>query len=80
MLDPEPGVQPLLIGKPLYTPDTPAIRNVMERAGGDFLDGQAHCSFLSTPNKPRKEGAPSTWLDVYTDLNNTITTLAQVTQ
>jgi hypothetical protein len=36
--------------------------------------------FLSTPKEPRKEGAPLTWLDVYSDLNNTITTLAQVTQ
>uniref|UniRef100_A0AAY5L571 ABC transporter domain-containing protein n=1 Tax=Esox lucius TaxID=8010 RepID=A0AAY5L571_ESOLU len=31
--------------------------------------------FLSTPNGPRKEGAPPTWLDVYSDFNNSITTL-----
>ncbi|XP_029904883.1 phospholipid-transporting ATPase ABCA1 isoform X2 [Myripristis murdjan] len=38
--------------------------------------------FLSTPSPdtPRKPGAPPTWLDVYNDLNHTITTLAQVTQ
>ncbi|KAM9848252.1 phospholipid-transporting ATPase ABCA1 [Aulostomus maculatus] len=38
--------------------------------------------FLSTPSPdaPRKPGAPPTWLDVYSDLNHTITTLAQVTE
>ncbi|KAM6962503.1 phospholipid-transporting ATPase ABCA1 [Aplochiton taeniatus] len=38
--------------------------------------------FLSTPdpNAPRKEGALPTWLDVYNNLNHTITTLTQVTQ
>ncbi|XP_034035958.1 phospholipid-transporting ATPase ABCA1 [Thalassophryne amazonica] len=39
-------------------------------------------SFLSTPlsDTPRTKGAPPTWLDVYSDLNHTITTLAQVTE
>uniref|UniRef100_A0A674NQK1 P-type phospholipid transporter n=1 Tax=Takifugu rubripes TaxID=31033 RepID=A0A674NQK1_TAKRU len=38
--------------------------------------------FLSTPspNVPRKPGASSTWLDIYNELNQTITTLAQVTE
>lgn len=38
--------------------------------------------FLSTPSPdvPRKPGASSTWIDVYSDLNQTITTLAQVTE
>ncbi|XP_041647195.1 phospholipid-transporting ATPase ABCA1 isoform X1 [Cheilinus undulatus] len=38
--------------------------------------------FLSTPSPdvPRKPGAPPTWLDVYNDVNHTITTLAQVTE
>ncbi|KAI3368623.1 hypothetical protein L3Q82_025633 [Scortum barcoo] len=38
--------------------------------------------FLSTPSPetPRKPGAPPTWLDVYNDLNHTISTLAQVTE
>ncbi|XP_041861136.1 phospholipid-transporting ATPase ABCA1 isoform X2 [Melanotaenia boesemani] len=38
--------------------------------------------FLSTssPDTPRKPGAPLTWLDLYNDLDNTITILAQVTE
>lgn len=38
--------------------------------------------FLSTPSPdaPRKPGASPTWLDIYNDLNQTITTLAQVTE
>lgn len=38
--------------------------------------------FLSTPSPdvPRKPGASSTWLDIYNDLNQTITMLAQVTE
>lgn len=38
--------------------------------------------FLSTPSPdvPRIPGASSTWLDIYDDLNQTITTLAQVTE
>ncbi|XP_029939834.1 phospholipid-transporting ATPase ABCA1 [Salarias fasciatus] len=38
--------------------------------------------FLSTPSPdtPRKPGAPPTWLDIYNDLNHTITTLAQITE
>ncbi|KAM9761903.1 phospholipid-transporting ATPase ABCA1 isoform 1-T1 [Menidia menidia] len=36
--------------------------------------------FLSTPppDTPRKQGASTTWLDLYHDVGNTITTLAQV--
>uniref|UniRef100_A0A8C8ICA5 P-type phospholipid transporter n=1 Tax=Oncorhynchus tshawytscha TaxID=74940 RepID=A0A8C8ICA5_ONCTS len=114
------GIKPLFIGKLLYTPDTPAVRNVMKEVNKTFQDLQVLeelngawmevapgiktymessvavlvnlqlentswtakriARFLSTPNEPRKEGAPLTWLDVYSDLNNTITTLAQVTQ
>ncbi|KAM3619144.1 uncharacterized protein V6R79_003683 [Siganus canaliculatus] len=33
-----------------------------------------------TPDVPRKPGAAPTWLDVYNDVNHTITTLAQVTE
>ncbi|KAK2835350.1 hypothetical protein Q5P01_015834 [Channa striata] len=38
--------------------------------------------FLSTPSPdaPRKPGAPPTWVDVYNDINHTITILAQVTE
>uniref|UniRef100_A0A3P8Y0I9 P-type phospholipid transporter n=1 Tax=Esox lucius TaxID=8010 RepID=A0A3P8Y0I9_ESOLU len=125
------GIKPLFTGKLLYTPDTPAVRDVMKEVNKTFQDLQiledlngawaelgprvktymessveiqllqvrpevavlvnlqlentswtakriAH--FLSTPNGPRKEGAPPTWLDVYSDFNNSITTLAQVTQ
>ncbi|XP_055796674.1 phospholipid-transporting ATPase ABCA1 isoform X1 [Salvelinus fontinalis] len=128
------GIKPLFIGKLLYTPDTPAVRDVMKEVNKTFQDLQILeelngawmevapgiktymessveiqllqdllrrpevavlvnlqlentswtakriARFLSTPNEPRKEGAPPTWLDVYSDLNNTITTLAQVTQ
>uniref|UniRef100_A0A673X769 P-type phospholipid transporter n=1 Tax=Salmo trutta TaxID=8032 RepID=A0A673X769_SALTR len=121
------GIKPLFIGKLLYTPDTPAVLDVMKEVNKTFQDLQILqelngawmevapgiktymessveiqllqvavlvnlqlentswtakriARFLSTPNEPRKEGAPPTWLDVYSDLNNTITTLAQVTQ
>lgn len=38
--------------------------------------------FLSTPSPdiPRRPGAPLTWLDIYNDINQTISTLAQVTE
>ncbi|KAL1023254.1 hypothetical protein UPYG_G00038330 [Umbra pygmaea] len=128
------GIKPLFIGKLLYTPDTPVIREVMMEVNKTFQDLQileelnaawmevgptvknymessveiqllrdllrrpevavlvnmqlentswtaksiAH--FLSTPDEPRKEGAAPTWLDVYTDLNQTITTLGQVSK
>ncbi|XP_051957162.1 phospholipid-transporting ATPase ABCA1 [Xyrauchen texanus] len=38
--------------------------------------------FLSTPDpdKPRKDGAPPTWLDLYQDLNNTLSTLSELTK
>ncbi|XP_057217516.1 phospholipid-transporting ATPase ABCA1 isoform X1 [Triplophysa rosa] len=38
--------------------------------------------FLSTPDPdtPRKDGAPPTWLDLYQDLNNTISTLSELTK
>ncbi|CAG14356.1 unnamed protein product, partial [Tetraodon nigroviridis] len=38
--------------------------------------------FLSTPSPdvPRQPGASSTWLDVYNDLNQTITTLAKASE
>uniref|UniRef100_A0A4W5PPM8 P-type phospholipid transporter n=1 Tax=Hucho hucho TaxID=62062 RepID=A0A4W5PPM8_9TELE len=98
------GIKPLFIGKLLYTPDTPAVRDVMKEVNKTFQDLQILeelngawmevapdiktymessveiqlLQVLHTLNM--KEGAPPTWLDVYTDLNNTITTLAQVTQ
>ncbi|KAJ7993337.1 hypothetical protein DPEC_G00271380 [Dallia pectoralis] len=128
------GIKPLFIGKLLYTPDTPVVRDIIKEVNKTFQDLQiledlngawaevgprirtymennveirllqdllkrpevavlvnlqlentswtakriAH--FLSTPNEPGKEGVPRTWLDVYNDVNNSITTLAQVTQ
>ncbi|KAM9386154.1 phospholipid-transporting ATPase ABCA1 [Pholidichthys leucotaenia] len=38
--------------------------------------------FLSTPSPdiPRRPGAPPTWVDVYNDVNHTISTLAQITE
>uniref|UniRef100_A0A3Q0R836 ATP binding cassette subfamily A member 7 n=1 Tax=Amphilophus citrinellus TaxID=61819 RepID=A0A3Q0R836_AMPCI len=38
--------------------------------------------FLSTPSPdiPRRPRAPPTWLDIYNDINQTISTLAQVTE
>uniref|UniRef100_A0A672M6Q8 P-type phospholipid transporter n=1 Tax=Sinocyclocheilus grahami TaxID=75366 RepID=A0A672M6Q8_SINGR len=38
--------------------------------------------FLSTPDPdtPRRDGAPPTWLDVYQDLNNTFSTLSELTK
>uniref|UniRef100_A0AAQ5X5J9 P-type phospholipid transporter n=1 Tax=Amphiprion ocellaris TaxID=80972 RepID=A0AAQ5X5J9_AMPOC len=107
------GIKPLFIGKLLYTPDTPAVRQVMKEVNKTFEDLQIiqdSCSpwtggmtiavlvnlrlentpwtasriarFLSTrsPDTPRPPGAPPTWLDVYNDVNHTITTLAQVTE
>ncbi|XP_062306345.1 phospholipid-transporting ATPase ABCA1 isoform X1 [Osmerus eperlanus] len=130
------GIKPLFIGKLLYTPDTPAIQEVMKEVNRTFQDLQILedlnsawievgprirtymessveiqllqdllkrsevavlvnlrlentswtasriARFLSTPppGAPRKEGAPPTWLDVYNNVNSTITTLAQVTQ
>lgn len=37
--------------------------------------------FLSTPDPdtPRRDGAPPTWLDLYQDLNNTFSTLSELT-
>ncbi|XP_076009720.1 phospholipid-transporting ATPase ABCA1 [Genypterus blacodes] len=130
------GIKPLLTGKLLYTPDTPAVQRVMKEVNKTFVDLQILqdlneawmevgpqiksymessfqvqllrdllkrpqvavmvnlqlrstswtasriARFLSTPSpdSPRKPGAPPTWLDVYNDVNHTITTLAQVTQ
>ncbi|KAM4628696.1 phospholipid-transporting ATPase ABCA1 [Polymixia lowei] len=130
------GIKPLFIGKLLYTPDTPAVQQVMKEVNKTFQDLQILqelnaawmevgpsirtymessvevqllqdllrrpevavlvnlrlentswtasriARFLSTPSPdaPRKPGAPPTWLDVYNNLNHTITTLAQVTQ
>lgn len=38
--------------------------------------------FLSSPDPdtPRKNGAPPTWLDLYQDFNNTISTLSELTE
>uniref|UniRef100_A0A673MDH0 Zgc:172302 n=1 Tax=Sinocyclocheilus rhinocerous TaxID=307959 RepID=A0A673MDH0_9TELE len=38
--------------------------------------------FLSTPDPdtPRRDGAPPTWLDLYQDLNNTFSTLSELTK
>ncbi|KAK7128111.1 hypothetical protein R3I93_020650 [Phoxinus phoxinus] len=38
--------------------------------------------FLSTPgpDTPRRNGAPTTWLDLYQDLNNTFSTLSELTK
>uniref|UniRef100_A0A3Q1GN98 ATP binding cassette subfamily A member 7 n=1 Tax=Acanthochromis polyacanthus TaxID=80966 RepID=A0A3Q1GN98_9TELE len=130
------GIKPLFIGKLLYTPDTPAVRQVMKEVNKTFEDLQIIqelneawievgpriknymetsveiqllqdmlrrpeiavlvnlrlentpwtasriARFLSTPSPdaPRQPGAPPTWLDVYSDVNHTITTLAQVTE
>uniref|UniRef100_A0A672JQR1 P-type phospholipid transporter n=1 Tax=Salarias fasciatus TaxID=181472 RepID=A0A672JQR1_SALFA len=118
------GIKPLFIGKLLYTPDTPAVQQVMKEVNKTFEDLQIILElnnawvevgpriksfmetsveiqllqiavlvnlrlentpwtasriarFLSTPSPdtPRKPGAPPTWLDIYNDLNHTITTL-----
>ncbi|XP_041914079.1 phospholipid-transporting ATPase ABCA1 isoform X1 [Alosa sapidissima] len=130
------GIKPLFIGKLLYTPDTPAVREVMKEVNKTFQDLQiltdlkgaweeigprvktfmessveirllqdllrrpevavlvnmqlANTSwtasritrFLSTPapDTPRKEGAPPTWFDIFQDVNNTISTLGQITE
>uniref|UniRef100_A0A672JUL4 P-type phospholipid transporter n=1 Tax=Salarias fasciatus TaxID=181472 RepID=A0A672JUL4_SALFA len=126
------GIKPLFIGKLLYTPDTPAVQQVMKEVNKTFEDLQIILElnnawvevgpriksfmetsveiqllqrpeiavlvnlrlentpwtasriarFLSTPSPdtPRKPGAPPTWLDIYNDLNHTITTLAQITE
>ncbi|XP_047443764.1 phospholipid-transporting ATPase ABCA1 isoform X2 [Mugil cephalus] len=130
------GIKPLFIGKLLYTPDTPAVRQVMKEVNRTFEDLQILrelndawtevgprfknymetsvevqllrdllrrpeiavlvnlrledtswtasriARFLSTPppNIPKRPGAPPNWLDVYKDVNRTITTLAQVTE
>uniref|UniRef100_A0A3P8R2X9 P-type phospholipid transporter n=1 Tax=Astatotilapia calliptera TaxID=8154 RepID=A0A3P8R2X9_ASTCA len=135
------GIKPLFIGKLLYTPNTPAIQQVMKEVNKTFEDLQIiqelneawlevgpqiksymetsvevkmlqvrlslttrgkseiysifqHFSviimclssriarFLSTPSPdiPRRPGAPLTWLDIYNDINQTISTLAQVTE
>ncbi|XP_038571463.1 phospholipid-transporting ATPase ABCA1 isoform X1 [Micropterus salmoides] len=130
------GIKPLFIGKLLYTPDTPAVQQVMKEVNKTFEDllilqelneawmevgpqiknymessveiqllqdllrrpevavlvnlrlentswtASRIARFLSTPSPgvPRKPGAPPTWLDVYNDLDHTITILAQVTE
>ncbi|XP_054459181.1 phospholipid-transporting ATPase ABCA1 [Anoplopoma fimbria] len=130
------GLKPLFIGKLLYTPDTPAVQQVMKEVNKTFEDmrilqelnaawmevgpqiknymessveiqllqdllrrpevavlvnlrlentswtASRIARFLSTPSPdaPRKPGAPPTWLDIYNNLNHTITTLAQVTE
>uniref|UniRef100_A0A669E0V5 ATP binding cassette subfamily A member 7 n=1 Tax=Oreochromis niloticus TaxID=8128 RepID=A0A669E0V5_ORENI len=139
------GIKPLFIGKLLYTPNTPAVQEVMKEVQqsythlwrlrcyrSDFLSLQEErvkyiaffsfcihnnvstcmclrqdllrqpeiavlvnlrledtpwtasriARFLSTPSPdiPRRPGAPLTWLDIYNDINQTISTLAQVTE
>uniref|UniRef100_A0A3P8R3T4 P-type phospholipid transporter n=1 Tax=Astatotilapia calliptera TaxID=8154 RepID=A0A3P8R3T4_ASTCA len=131
------GIKPLFIGKLLYTPNTPAIQQVMKEVNKTFEDLQIIqelneawlevgpqiksymetsvevkmlqvrlslttrgkilvnlrledtpwtasriARFLSTPSPdiPRRPGAPLTWLDIYNDINQTISTLAQVTE
>ncbi|XP_053285794.1 phospholipid-transporting ATPase ABCA1 [Pleuronectes platessa] len=130
------GIKPLFIGKLLYTPDTPAIKQVMKEVNKTFEDLQILqqlnevwmevgpqvksymessvqiqllqdllrrpevavlvnlrlentswtasriSRFLATPSPdaPRNPGAPLNWLDIYNDISDTITTLAQVTE
>ncbi|XP_063057110.1 phospholipid-transporting ATPase ABCA1 [Engraulis encrasicolus] len=130
------GIKPLFIGKLLYTPDTPAVREVMKEVNRTFQDLQILedirgaweeigpriktfmessveirllqdllrrtevavlvnmqlentswtasriSRFLTTPdpNIPRKEGAQPTWFDMFQDVNNTITTMGQITE
>uniref|UniRef100_A0A3Q3L2S5 P-type phospholipid transporter n=1 Tax=Mastacembelus armatus TaxID=205130 RepID=A0A3Q3L2S5_9TELE len=107
------GIKPLFIGKLLYTPNTPAVQQVMKEVNKTFEDLQIllDCClsigalnlvavlvnlrlqdtswtvsrithFLSTPSPdaPRLPGEPPTWLDIYNDINHTITTLAQITE
>uniref|UniRef100_A0A669BGF6 P-type phospholipid transporter n=1 Tax=Oreochromis niloticus TaxID=8128 RepID=A0A669BGF6_ORENI len=131
------GIKPLFIGKLLYTPNTPAVQEVMKEVNKTFEDLQIIqelneawlevgpqiksymetsvevkmlqvrlslttrgkilvnlrledtpwtasriARFLSTPSPdiPRRPGAPLTWLDIYNDINQTISTLAQVTE
>uniref|UniRef100_A0A3B4GMH8 P-type phospholipid transporter n=1 Tax=Pundamilia nyererei TaxID=303518 RepID=A0A3B4GMH8_9CICH len=125
------GIKPLFIGKLLYTPNTPAVQQVMKEVNKTFEDLQIIqelneawlevgpqiksymetsvedllrqpeiavlvnlrledtpwtasriARFLSTPSPdiPRRPGAPLTWLDIYNDINQTISTLAQVTE
>uniref|UniRef100_A0A3B1K8P2 P-type phospholipid transporter n=1 Tax=Astyanax mexicanus TaxID=7994 RepID=A0A3B1K8P2_ASTMX len=47
----------------------------------DFLR-RPEVAFLSTPDPdtPRRKGAPPTWLDLYQDLNSSLSTLSQVTK
>ncbi|KAL2090306.1 hypothetical protein ACEWY4_014994 [Coilia grayii] len=130
------AIKPLLIGKLLFTPDTPAVQQVMREVNKTFQDlhiledirgaweeigprvkafmessvevrllqdllrrpevavlvnmrlentswtASRIAHFLSTPppGTPRKEGARPTWADIFEDINNTISTLAQITQ
>uniref|UniRef100_A0A3Q3LEW5 P-type phospholipid transporter n=1 Tax=Mastacembelus armatus TaxID=205130 RepID=A0A3Q3LEW5_9TELE len=130
------GIKPLFIGKLLYTPNTPAVQQVMKEVNKTFEDLQILLElneawievgpriknymessveiqllqdllrrpevavlvnlrlqdtswtvsrithFLSTPSPdaPRLPGEPPTWLDIYNDINHTITTLAQITE
>ncbi|XP_028258937.1 ATP-binding cassette sub-family A member 1 [Parambassis ranga] len=130
------GIKPLFIGKLLYTPDTPAVQQIMKELNKTFEDlkilqelneawvevgpqiknymetsveiqllrdllrrpeiavlvnlrldntpwtASRIARFLSTPlpDMPRRPGAQPTWLDVYNDINHTISTLAQVTE
>uniref|UniRef100_A0AAZ1XAI6 Uncharacterized protein n=1 Tax=Oreochromis aureus TaxID=47969 RepID=A0AAZ1XAI6_OREAU len=130
------GIKPLFIGKLLYTPNTPAVQQVMKEVNQTLEDLQIIqelneawlevgpqiksymetsvevkmlqdllrqpeiavlvnlrledtpwtasriARFLSTPSPdiPQRPGAPLTWLDIYNDINQTISTLAQVTE
>uniref|UniRef100_A0A3B4B8V1 P-type phospholipid transporter n=1 Tax=Periophthalmus magnuspinnatus TaxID=409849 RepID=A0A3B4B8V1_9GOBI len=130
------GIKPLLIGKLLYTPNSPAVQQVIREVNRTFEELQILqelnkawlevgpqirnymetsmeikllqdllrrpevavlvnlrlentswtasriARFLSTPpaDNPRTPGTALSWMDMYTDLNNTISTLAQVTE
>uniref|UniRef100_A0A8C6UGH4 Zgc:172302 n=1 Tax=Neogobius melanostomus TaxID=47308 RepID=A0A8C6UGH4_9GOBI len=130
------GIKPLFIGKLLYTPNSPAVQQVMKEVNKTFeglqivqelnaawlevgpqirdymetsveirllkdllkrpevavlvnmrLENTSWTAsrmsrFLSTlpPGTPRSPGTSQTWMDIYTDLNSTVSTLAQVTE
>uniref|UniRef100_A0A4W4H8L4 P-type phospholipid transporter n=1 Tax=Electrophorus electricus TaxID=8005 RepID=A0A4W4H8L4_ELEEL len=125
------GIKPLLTGKLLFTPNSPATRQIMKEVNRTFQDMEileevydawmeegpriksfmessveihllrpevaallnlrlentswttSHLThFLSTPDldTPRREGAPPTWLDLYNDINRTISTLSQLSK
>lgn len=76
----ESSVEIRLLQDLLRRPEVAVLVNLRLESTSWTASRIAH--FLSTPDPdtPRKDGAPPTWLDLYQDLNDTISTLSELTK